>query len=62
MTVDIPDELLGSPDVSTTAKLVAGMLAAEPLKKIVLDKIASRVGMSGEEFDQWLNIPSVPEY
>ena len=38
-----------------------GMLAEEPLKEIVLTKIASRVGMNGEEFDQWLQVPAVPK-
>jgi len=44
VTVDIPDELLGSPDVSTTAKLVAGMLAAEPL--LAVKSVATRLGLS----------------
>ena len=37
------------------------MIAKEPLMTIVLERIASRVGMNGEEFDQWLQVPAVPE-
>ena len=35
------------------------MIAGEVLKEIVLECIAGRIGMSGEEFDQWLDIPKV---
>ena len=35
------------------------MIAGDTLKEIVLERIAGRLNMSGEEFDQWLEIPKV---
>ena len=36
-----------------------GYVGEEALKDIVLNKVASKVGMDGPAFDQWLEIPAV---
>ena len=36
-----------------------GLLPGEWLQGVVVDQIASRVGMTGEQLDKWLNIPAV---
>ena len=37
----------------------SGILDGESLKKIVLERLAGRVGMDGPQFDKWLAIPAV---
>ena len=39
--------------------LKRGYISQDALMDAVLTKIASRVGMTGEQFDQWLAIPKV---
>jgi hypothetical protein len=36
----------------------AGMITEEALKPIILDELCARVGMTGEELDQWLAMPA----
>ena len=38
---------------------MSDMLTQEQLQQIVLDKLASRVGMDGQAFDKWLEVPAV---
>lgn len=39
--------------------LQMGYIAGDAVKSIVLEKLAARVSMSGEEFDKWLDMPAV---
>ena len=36
-----------------------GYISQDALKDAVLNNVASRVGMDGPAFDQWLEIPAV---
>eukprot|EP00322_Chrysochromulina_rotalis_P020840 CAMPEP_0115866124 /NCGR_PEP_ID=MMETSP0287-20121206/20086_1 /TAXON_ID=412157 /ORGANISM="Chrysochromulina rotalis, Strain UIO044" /LENGTH=177 /DNA_ID=CAMNT_0003320679 /DNA_START=14 /DNA_END=547 /DNA_ORIENTATION=+ len=35
-----------------------GLIEPEPLQRIVVNKIAARIGLDGPGLDQWLNIPA----
>ena len=35
-----------------------GFIQAEPLQKIVVERIASRIGLDGPALDKWLEIPA----
>ena len=37
----------------------SGFITVERCKEIVETRLAKRVGMSGEELDQWLDIPDM---